>query len=489
MIGLENPMPRKFSKILVANRGEIALRIIRAIQEWGSVAVAVYETPDKESRHILQADEAIWLGDGPCCDYLNIEKVLKAAKKVGAEAIHPGYGFLAENPNFAKACEEAGLTFIGPPSHIVKSLGDKVVARRLAEEAGIPAVPGTYPLPDGEEGEEMAISFAREHGFPLMIKAVAGGGGRGIRLVRTEKELLEQLPVARVEARRSFEDERIYLEAAIPAPKHIEVQILGDNYGNLVHLGTRDCSIQRRHQKLVEIAPDRLDSPELTKNICEAALAIAKKVGYINAGTVEFLVKGDKFYFLEINTRLQVEHTVTEMVTGIDIVRAQLDIAAGYPLSIKQEDVIIRGHAIEMRINAEDPKNDFLPEGGKKVMVYYSPGGFGVRLDGQVYPGYVVPEVYDSLLVKLTVYGLSWKEAVDRLKRALNGFVIVGPKTTIPFYLRLIEDKDFQTGRFDTSYLDTHPYLFDYTDKEREVAKIAKLIAEIHHRGYNPYAV
>lgn len=482
-------MSRKFTKILVANRGEIASRVIRAIQEWSSVAVAVYETPDKDSRHILQADEAIWLGDGPCSDYLNIEKVLKAAKKAGAEAIHPGYGFLAENPNFAKACEEAGLTFIGPPSHIVKSLGDKVVARRLAEKAGIPAVPGTCPLSEGEEGEEMALSFAKEHGFPLMLKAVAGGGGRGIRLVRTEKELLEQLPIARVEARRGFEDERIYLEAFIEAPKHIEVQILGDNYGKLIHLGTRDCSIQRRHQKLIEIAPDRLNNPEFTKAICEAALTIAREVGYISAGTVEFLVKGDRFYFLEINTRLQVEHTVTEMVTGVDIVRVQLDIAAGSPLSINQEDVVIRGHAIEMRINAEDPQNDFLPEGNKKVMVYYSPGGFGVRLDGNVYPGYVVPEVYDSLLVKLTVYGLSWEETVDRLKRALNGFIIVGPKTTIPFYLRLIEDKDFKIGNFDTSYLETHSYLFNYTQDEREVAKIAKLIAEIHHRGYNPYTV
>lgn len=482
-------MGEKFAKILVANRGEIASRIIRAIKEWGSVAVAVYETPDKDSRHILQADEAIWLGDGPCNDYLNIEKVLKAAKKAGAQAIHPGYGFLAENPNFAKACEEAGLTFIGPPSHIVKSLGDKVVARRLAEEAGIPVVPGTNPLPDGKEGEEMALSFAKEHGFPLMLKAVAGGGGRGIRLVKAEKELLEQLPVARVEARRAFEDQRIYLEAFIEAPKHIEVQILGDSYKNLIHLGTRDCSIQRRHQKLVEIAPDRLNNPEFTKDICEAALAVAREVGYINAGTVEFLVKGDKFYFLEINTRLQVEHTVTEMVTGVDIVRAQLDIAAGYPLSIRQGDVIIRGHAIEMRINAENPQNDFLPEGGKRVMVYYSPGGFGVRLDGNVYPGYVVPEVYDSLLVKLTVYGLTWKEAVDRLKRTLDGFIIVGPKTTIPFYLRLIKDEDFQRGNFDTTYLDTHPYLLDYREDEREVAKIAKLIAEIHHRGYNPYTV
>jgi len=392
---------KRFKKILVANRGEIASRIIRAIKEWGSMAVAVYETPDAEARHVIQADEAVWLGDGPCFDYLNIEKMIEAAKKTGAEAIHPGYGFLAENPNFAKACREAGLVFIGPPSDVIKVLGDKVLARRIMKEAGIPIVPGTDPLPPEEEGKEVALDFVKKYGFPVMIKAVAGGGGRGIRLVNSEEELFTQISVAEAEARSAFDDPRVYLEKYLPNPKHIEVQILGDNFGNIIHLGTRDCSIQRRHQKLVEIAPDMLNNRKLTQRICEAAIKAAKTVNYINAGTVEFLVKDKDFFFLEINTRLQVEHTVTEMITGVDIVRAQLEIAAGNPLSISQEDIVLRGHAIEMRINAEDPKNNFLPEAGKKVLVYYSPGGFGVRLDGCAYPGYTVPQAYDSLLVDL----------------------------------------------------------------------------------------
>ncbi|HDD44185.1 MAG TPA: acetyl-CoA carboxylase biotin carboxylase subunit [Candidatus Desulfofervidus auxilii] len=482
-------LKKRFKKILVANRGEIASRIIRAIKEWGSAAVAVYETPDAEARHVIQADEAVWLGDGPCFDYLNVEKMIAAAKRTGAEAIHPGYGFLAENPDFAKACREAGLVFIGPPTEVIKALGDKVIARKLMEEAGIPVVPGTDPLPSGEEGKEMALSFAKKYGFPLLIKAVGGGGGRGIRQVNNEEELLNQIPLAEAEAKSAFGDPRVYLEKYLPNPKHIEVQILGDEYGNVIHLGTRDCSIQRRHQKLVEIAPDMLNDEKLTSQICEAAIKAAKKVGYINAGTVEFLVKGKEFYFLEINTRLQVEHTVTEMITGVDIVRAQLEIAAGNPLPITQENVILRGHAIEMRINAEDPKNNFLPESGKKVLVYYSPGGFGVRLDGCAYPGYVVPQAYDSLLVKLTVYGLTWEEAVERLKRALNGFIIIGPKTTIPFYLQIVDDPDFRAGNFDTGYLETHPHLLNYKEEEQEVSKIARLIAEIHHRGFNPYAI
>ncbi len=479
----------KFKKILVANRGEIASRIIRAIQEWGSEAVAVYETPDSEARHVVQANEAIWIGDGPCRDYLNIQKMIEAAKRAGAEAIHPGYGFLAENPDFAAACREAGLVFIGPPTQVVKWLGDKVMARKLMEEAGIPVVPGTEPLPLGEEGKELAAQFGKRYGYPIVIKAVAGGGGRGIRMVESEAELLAQLPIAQSEAKTAFNDPRVYLEKFLPSPKHVEVQILADEYGNVIHLGTRDCSIQRRHQKLVEIAPDMLNDPELTQKICQAAVMAAKKVGYVNAGTVEFLIKDGQFYFLEINTRLQVEHTVTEMVTGVDIVRAQLEIAAGNPLPFTQDDIIIRGYAIEMRVNAEDPKNNFMPESGKKVLVYYSPGGFGVRLDGCCYPGYIVPQVYDSLLVKLTVYGLTWEEAVTRLRRALKGFVILGPKTTIPFYLQIVDDPDFKKGIFKTDYLETHPHLLNYKEDEPEATKIARLIAEIHHRGFNPYAI
>lgn len=479
-----------FKKILIANRGEIALRIIRAAQEIGITTVAIYETPDREARYIRTADETIWIGDGPRVDYLNIDKIIWAAKKAGAEAIHPGYGFLAENSQFPRACREAGLVFIGPPYEVTQVLGNKVMARQILKEARIPVIPGTEDLPYGEAGHKKALAFAKKYGFPLMLKATMGGGGRGIRRVDNENELLRQIPIARSEALEAFEDDRIYVEKCLTFPKHVEVQILADQYENIIHLGTRDCSIQRRNQKLVEVAPDMLHNPKLTKSICQAALKAARKAHYVNAGTVEFLVdKQGHFYFLEFNTRLQVEHTVTEMVTGLDIVRAQIKIAAGLPLPVVQDEVFLRGYAVEMRINAEDPQNDFFPEAGKKVTVYNSPGGAGIRLDGHVYQGYVIPEAYDSLLVKLTAYGFTWEEAVDRLRRALKDFIIMGPKTTIPFYLKLVEDPDFQAGRFDTGYLESHSHLFNYKSSEREVAKIARLIAEIHHKGFNPYAV
>lgn len=479
----------KVKKILIANRGEIALRIIRAVQEHGLTAVGIYETPDKEARHIRRADEAIWLGEGPRKDYLNIDKIIWAARKSGADAIHPGYGFLAENPDFPKACEDAGLIFIGPPAKVIHALGNKVIARTIAESAGVPVIPGSENLPLGEKGEKRALAFAKEQGFPLMLKATAGGGGRGIRKVNDKRELLEQMPLARAEAKAAFNDDRVYLEKSIKNPKHVEVQVLADAFGNTIHMGTRDCSIQRRHQKLVEIAPALIPDKALLNNICEAAIRVAKEANYVNAGTVEFLVDEDgQFYFMEMNTRLQVEHTVTEMVTGIDIVRAQIDIAAGHKLQYKQKDIQIRGHAIEMRINAEDPKNNFLPEGGKIVTVYSSPGGPGIRLDGIVYQSYLIPQAYDSLLVKLTVHGFTWKQSVERLRRALNGFVIMGPKTTIPFYLQIVKEPDFQNGIFTTSYLDNHPELLDYKDEDREVAKLAKLIATIHHKGFNPFA-
>ena len=476
-------------KILVANRGEIALRIIRAAQELGHATVAIYETPDADALPLRIADEAVWIGDGPRVDYLNIEKVIKAAKKTGAHAIHPGYGFLAENPDFAAACEEAGIIFIGPPSDVIRNLGDKVVARRIMEEAGIPMVPGTGNLPPGDEGLEAALAFADKHGYPVMLKATAGGGGRGIRRVESAEQLREELPVARAEAQAAFGSDAVYVEKAVVNPKHVEVQIIADRYGETVHLGTRDCSIQRRNQKLVEIAPAMIKDKKLLDEICDAAVRAAKAANYFNAGTVEFLVDQDgKYYFMEINTRLQVEHTVTEMITGIDIVRTMIKLALGKKLAFRQEDVVLRGHAVEMRINAEDPQNDFMPEGGKKVTVYRSPGGYGVRLDGFVYQGYTVPQVYDSLLVKLTVHGFSWNETVDRLRRCLRNFNIAGPKTTIPFYLNIVEDPDFQKGEFDTSYLDTHPHLFEYEDVQSEVNKLAGLIAEIHWKKENPYA-
>ncbi len=477
------------TKILVANRGEIAIRIIRAIQELNYEAVAIYETPDHQSKHIRIANEAVWIGDGPRSDYLNIEKVIKAAKRSGATAIHPGYGFLAENPLLAKACEEAGITFIGPTSEVIEKLGNKVTARQIMADAGIPMVPGTQNLTPGEAGIKEALEFAEQYGYPIMLKATSGGGGRGIRRIENDKELSEQYAVARNEALAAFNDDSVYLEKVVVNPKHVEVQIIADKQGKTVHLGTRDCSIQRRNQKLVEIAPAFHLSPELSEEICQTAVKAAKAAGYTNAGTVEFLLDTDNsFYFMEINTRLQVEHTVTEMIAGIDIVRTQIKVALGKELLFEQKDVFLRGHAIEVRINAEDPQNDFMPEGGKTVSVYRSPGGYGVRLDGFCYQGLTIPEEYDSLLVKLTVFGWSWNETVDRLKRCLTNFVITGPKTTIPFYLNLVKDPDFKDGEFNTSYLETHEHLFDYDDDTSEVNKLARLIAEIHHKGKNTYA-
>ena len=477
------------TKILVANRGEIAIRIIRAIQELHYEAVAVYETPDKESRHIRLANEAVWLGEGPRCDYLDINKIIKAAKKTGAVAIHPGYGFLAENAHFAKACEDEGIIFIGPSSEVVSNLGNKVIARQIMADAGIPMVPGTENLAEGEEGVSAAIDFAARVEYPVMLKATSGGGGRGIRLIESDDQMREEIPIARAEALAAFNDGSVYLEKVVINPKHVEVQIMADKEGSTIHLGTRDCSIQRRNQKLIEIAPSMIGDKELLDTICNTAVKAAKAANYFNAGTVEFLIDKDfNYYFMEINTRVQVEHTVTEMITGIDIVRTQIKLAMGKTLSFAQDDIQLRGHAIEMRINAEDPKTDFMPEGGKTVSVYRSPGGYGVRLDGFVYQGFTIPEVYDSLLVKMTVHGFSWNETVDRLRRCLQNFVIAGPKTTIPFYLNIARDPDFIEGDFDTSYLETHPDLFDYEENANEASKLANLIAEIHHRGQNPYA-
>lgn len=477
-------------KILVANRGEIAIRVIRAAQELGHKAVAIYETPDTEALHVRVADEAIWLGDGPRKDYLDIAKVIKAARKSGADAIHPGYGFLAENPDFAKACEGAGIVFIGPTSEVITNLGDKVIARKIMAEANIPMVPGTPNLTPGDEGLQEALAFAAQYGYPVMLKATAGGGGRGIRRIDNNSQMKEQYPMARTEAKASFNNDNIYLEKVVITPKHVEVQIIADSFGEVVHLGTRDCSIQRRNQKLVEIAPSMIQDRSIIDSICHTAVKAAKAANYTNAGTVEFLVdKNMNYYFMEINTRIQVEHTVTEMVTGIDIVRTQIKLAFGKKLLFNQEDVQIRGHAIEMRINAEDPKNNFMPEGGKTVSIYRSPGGYGVRLDGFVYQGYTIPEVYDSLLVKLTVHGYTWNETVDRLRRCLKNFAIVGPKTTIPFYLELVDDPDFQKGDFDTSYLETHAHLLDYEEQNTEINKLAKLIAEIHYKEKNTYAI
>ena len=475
-----------FKKILVANRGEIALRILRSAQELGIRVVTIYEETDREALHTMHADEAVCIGPGPRKDYLNIGKIIRVALNSGCEAIHPGYGFLAENPAFPEECTKAGLAFIGPPPEVIKNLGSKVIARRIMTDAGIPVIPGTDILSDGIEGEKEALEFASEYGFPVMIKAVAGGGGRGIRLVEDEKSLLEGLKRSRSEAKMAFGNDAIYLEKTLANPRHVEVQILADQFGNVVHMGTRNCSIQRRHQKLIEIAPANLPQ-RLKKKICDTAITAAIASKYESAGTVEFLIdEDDQFYFLEVNTRIQVEHTVTEMITGIDLIREQFKIASNQPLSIRQDDIVERGVAIELRINAEDPKNDFLASPGK-IQVYISPGGHGIRLDGAVYQGYEIPRYYDSMLVKLTVYGFNWLEAVDRLRRALNNFVILGVNTTIPYFQQIVNDPDFINQRFDTSYIDTHPHLLDYVEEERDMDKIAKLIADINAYKKNPY--
>ncbi len=476
-----------FNKILVANRGEIAIRIMRSAQELGLKTVAVYEETDRMALHVMKADEAVCIGSGPRKDYLNIERIIQAALGAGAGAIHPGYGFLAENPNFSKECTEAGLVFIGPPPKVISDMGSKVIARRIMNEANIRSIPGTDILPEGEEGDEEAIAFAEEYGFPIMVKAVAGGGGRGIRHTASMKELLANLKRARSEARMAFGNEAVYLEKGLKNPRHLEVQILADNHGSVIHLGTRNCSIQRRHQKMIEIAPANLPKV-LLDEICDTAVKASRACNYLNAGTVEFLLdEDDLYYFLEVNTRIQVEHTVTEMITGVDIVREQIRIAAGEPIAFRQEDISFRGCAIELRINAEDPKSNFMASPGL-VQIYQSPGGHGTRLDGAVYQGYEIPRYYDSMLTKLTVYGFTWEEAVQRLSRVLNGFIIAGVKTTIPFYKQIMKEPDFLAQRFDTSYIESHPELLDYEEEVPETDRLAALVAEINAHGYNPHA-
>jgi len=476
-----------FKKLLVANRGEIAIRIMRSAQELGIKTVAIYEETDKTAMHIMRANEAFCIGAGPRKDYLNIERIIHAAKATGAEAIHPGYGFLAENPSFSKICTEAGLAFVGPPPQVINDMGSKVIARRIMTEANIPVIPGSSVLQPGDAGNEEALRFAEKHGFPVMIKAVAGGGGRGIRVAKDAGELLRGLQQARSEARMAFGNDEVYLEKGLLSPRHVEVQILADQQGNVIHLGTRNCSIQRRHQKMVEIAPANLP-PLVRERICQTATEASRAANYVNAGTVEFLLdEENRFFFLEVNTRIQVEHTITEMITGVDIVREQICIAAGQPLSLAQRDVQFRGHAIEIRINAEDPKANFMASPGT-IQIYQSPGGHGIRLDGAVYQGYEIPRYYDSMMVKLTVYGFTWKEAVDRLRRSLDGFAFAGIKTTIPFYKQIVNDPDFIEQRFDTSYIDTHPHLLEYQEDVPEMEKLARLVAEINALGYNPYA-
>ncbi len=440
-----------FNKILVANRGEIALRIIRACKELDIKTVAVYSVADENSLHVHFADESVCIGPASAKDsYLDFRRIIGAAEITGAEAIHPGYGFLAENAAFAEACEDSGIVFIGPTAEMIRKMGDKIEAKRMMKEAGVPVVPGT-DAPVDNEGD--AWKVAEEIGFPVIVKAASGGGGKGMRIVREKTDFLRMLNMAIQEAHAAFGDGRVYIEKFIENPRHIEFQMLADNYGNVIHLGERECSIQRRHQKLLEESPSPAVSYEMREkmgNICREGL---KKVGYQNAGTMEFIYKDGKFYFIEMNTRVQVEHPVTEWVTGVDIVKEQIKIAAGEKLGYMQDDIEIYGHSIECRINAEDSENNFLPSPGQIVSLHV-PGGPGIRVDTHVYGGYEIPRTYDSMVTKLIVWGHTREEAIKRMSRALDEFVIEGIKTTIPFHKKLMNNKSFVKGDIDTGFIE-----------------------------------
>jgi acetyl-CoA carboxylase, biotin carboxylase subunit len=440
-----------FRKLLIANRGEIALRVIRACRELGIRTVAVFSEADRESLHVRFADEDVCIGPPPAREsYLNIPRIIAAAEITGADAIHPGYGFLAENAEFSEICEKSDLTFVGPTPEQIRLMGDKAAARRTMRDVGVPIVPGTDAIEDPEE----ALIVAEEVGFPVLIKAASGGGGKGMRIARHADEFVRQFNMARNEAGAAFGDESVYLEKYLAKPRHIEFQILGDRHGRVTHLGERDCSVQRRHQKLIEEAPSPALTPELREAMGEAAVRGAKSIEYVGAGTIEFLLDEDgSFYFMEMNTRIQVEHPVTEMCTGYDLIKEQIRAAAGLPLSIAAGPVELRGHSIECRINAEDPERNFAPSPGT-ITTFHPPGGPGVRLDTHVYAGYRVPPFYDSLLAKLIVHGSSRPEALARMRHALSTFVVEGVHTTIPFLLEVLEHPAFLEGDVDTKFLE-----------------------------------
>jgi acetyl-CoA carboxylase biotin carboxylase subunit len=440
-----------FKKILIANRGEIAVRVIRACREMGIATVAVYSDVDRAALHVRKADEAYHIGPPQAAEsYLRVDKILDVVRRSGAEAIHPGYGFLSENATFAQACADAGVTFIGPTPASMEMMGSKTRARQEMEKAGVPLVPGTSR---GLESPEEAERVAERIGYPVMLKAAAGGGGKGMRLAHTREELRSALDATESEAQRSFGDDEVYVEKAIVNPRHIEIQVLADEHGNTVWLGERECSVQRRHQKVLEESPSPIVDADMRRRMGEVAIQVAKAARYTNAGTVEFLVDEQKnFYFLEMNTRLQVEHPVTELITGLDLVHLQIHIANGEKLPFTQDEVKIRGHAIECRIYAEDPDNNYFPSPGK-ITLLLSPSGPGIRRDSGIYEGWTVPIDYDPLLAKLIGYGTDRQQAIMRLQRALNEYFVAGIKTNISLFQRILQDTDFQAGKLDTGYL------------------------------------
>ncbi|HEV2464746.1 MAG TPA: acetyl-CoA carboxylase biotin carboxylase subunit [Acidobacteriaceae bacterium] len=480
-------MPRKqnpsvFRKVLIANRGEIALRIARACREMGIAPVAVFSDADRAAPHVLEVAEAYRLGPAPAIEsYLRGDLIIQIAQRCGAEAIHPGYGFLSENADFAEACERAGIKFIGPPAAAMRVLGSKTRARQAADKAGMPRTPGsTQGLASIEEG----LRTAEEIGYPVMLKAAAGGGGKGMRAVTRREDLKSAFESAQSEAERAFGSGEVYLEKLIERPRHIEIQILADEHGHCLYLGERECSVQRRHQKVIEEAPSAVVGPALRKRMGEAAVRLAQSAGYTNAGTVEFLVdEAENFYFLEVNTRLQVEHPVTELITGLDLVHLQIRIAQGEPLPLAQGDIHLRGHAIECRIYAEDPDNGFFPSPGK-ITRLLQPGGPGIREDSGIYEGWVVPMDYDPMLSKLVAFAPTRAEAIARMLRALDEYVIGGIRTNIAFFRRILSDPDFQAARIHTGYLDhllaqpAPPPAQDAPESREHAAAIAASIFE-----------
>lgn len=444
-------------KVLIANRGEIAIRVIRALRELEITSVAVYSDSDKDSLHVLFADLAYPLhGDKAVDTYMNIEKIVKLAQNIGADAIHPGYGFLSEKEGFARACEEAGIIFIGPQSKVIGLMGNKIEARKLMLSSGVPVVPGTEEaLTVLEKAREAAMAI----GYPVLIKAAAGGGGVGMRVVRKEEELVDMIDRAQQQAGSVFGDASVFIEKYMEEPRHIEFQLLADKYGNIVHLGERECSIQRRYQKIIEESPSTALTRETRQKMGEVALAAARAVNYQGAGTIEFIYSKGEFYFLEMNTRIQVEHPVTELLTGVDLVKAQIKIAAGEPLTFRQEDIRFNGHVIECRICAEDPLNGFSPS-PNKILGYRSPGGFGIRIDSGVHLNYEIPTHYDSMISKLLAWGNEREESIARMKRALREYIIIGPKTNIPYLRAVMNSPAFQRGDTHTNFIEENAHLF-----------------------------